>query len=69
MGMWYFTTSKLFLIGYSYSRNSVKVQEKTSYKKVEIQSDVFVTLAVSFTPSSLRDNGIASTEFGTIDIS
>jgi hypothetical protein len=36
---------------------------------VEIQSDVFVILAVSLTPSSLRDNGIASTEFGTTGIS
>jgi hypothetical protein len=62
-------TSKQFLVEYSYSKNPVKIGEKThlsiTVKDKETGnpiSDAFVTLAVDHMPSSLRDN-IASTAF------
>lgn len=59
-----------FLIEYSYSKNPVKIGEKT-YLTITVKdkqtgnpiSDAFVTLAVDHTPSSLRDNSMASTAF------
>jgi hypothetical protein len=63
-------TSKQFLVEYSYSKNPVKIGEKThltlTVKDKETGnpiSDAFVTLAVDHAPSSIRDNIIASTAF------
>ena len=58
-----------FLVEYSYTKNPVKIGEKT-YLTITVKdketgnpiSDAFVMLAVDHTPSSLRDN-IASTAF------
>ena len=58
-----------FLVEYSYTKNPVKIDEKT-YLTITVKdkstgnpiSDAFVRLAVDDTPSSLRDN-IASTAF------
>jgi hypothetical protein len=59
--------SNQFLVEYSYTKNPVKIDEKT-YLTITVKdkstgnpiSDAFVRLAVDDTPSSLRDN-IAST--------
>ena len=61
--------SNQFLVEYSYTKNPVKIDEKT-YLTITVKdkstgnpiSDAFVRLAVDDTPSSLRDN-IASTAF------
>jgi hypothetical protein len=61
--------SNQFLVEYSYTKNPVKIDEKT-YLTITVKdkstgnaiSDAFVRLAVVDTPSSLRDN-IASTAF------
>lgn len=61
--------SNQFLVKYSYTKNPVKIDEKT-YLTITVKdkstgnpiSDAFVRLAVDDTPSSLRDN-IASTAF------
>ena len=61
--------SNQFLVEYSYTKNPVKIDEKT-YLTIAVKdkstgnpiSDAFIRLAVDDTPSSLRDN-IASTAF------